>query len=104
MAIKGIGNGLGAYEQLRIKQQKELEKTEGHSGASRADSTSKSDNINVSEDAKLLSTALDTAKNAPETRAEKVARLKGMVADGTYDVDGRTVAEKMVQEEIDLRE
>jgi flagellar biosynthesis anti-sigma factor FlgM len=32
-----------------------------------------------------------------DVRAEKVASLKNSIADGTYAVDGRKVAEKMLE-------
>lgn len=103
MAIRNVGHGNSAYEQLRIQQQKELERG-NHDAKGVKDATPAGDNVSVSEDARLLSIAMKTAQEAPDTRAEEIARLKEQVADGTYNTNGRTIAEKIVADEIDLFE
>lgn len=101
MTINNIGRDGAAYEQLRIRQQQELER-EPKTDKSVNASTSGTDNISVSEDARLLATALKTAQETPDTRAEEIARLKEQVESGTYSANGRTIAEKLVSEELDL--
>lgn len=101
VAIRNIGHGNSAYEQLRVQQQKELEHP-GRDAGGVKESAHTGDNVSVSEDAKLLATAVKVAQDTPDTRADQIARLKEQVASGTYDVSGRTIAEKLVAEELDL--
>lgn len=44
------------------------------------------------------------AQAAPESRAEKVSALRASLADGSYNVDSRAIAEKMLQAERELFE
>ena len=101
MAIRNIGHGNSAYEQLRVQQQKELERPNRDTSGVK-NSAPAGDNVSVSEDAKLLATAVKVAQETPDTRADQIARLKEQVASGTYDISGRSIAEKLVAEEIDL--
>ena len=101
MAIRSVGHGNTPYEQLRVQQQAEVEHGERNAKGVK-DSAPKGDNVSVSEDARLLGTALKTAQDTPDTRADRVAQLKEQIASGTYDVSGRAIAEKMVSEELDL--
>ncbi|NJB67824.1 negative regulator of flagellin synthesis FlgM [Desulfobaculum xiamenense] len=99
MNIKGIGVGRTPYDQFRIQQDRERE--ELASGVK--DSTPKSrDAVSVSDGARLLSTARETAADSTGIREDKVARLKAMVQNGTYAPNGRAIAEKIVSEELDL--
>ena len=65
-------------------------------------SNSAGDTINVSHDAQLLTEAMRTAKNTPDTRAEKVESLRAQVEAGTYTIDARKIAESMIREEEEL--
>lgn len=101
MAIKGVGNGNTPYDQLKIQQQQEAEAAEnGAKGVK--NSAGAGDNISVSEDARLLSIAMKTANETPDTQADKIAELKAQVQSGTYNANGRTIAERLVAEELDL--
>jgi len=57
----------------------------------------KKDKISISEEAKDFQFALELIKKLPDTRAEKVERLKREVQAGTYNVDGKKIAEKMLE-------
>ena len=46
--------------------------------------------------------ARKAAQEAPDVRAEKVARLRAQVADGTYARDSRLIAAALVREESAL--
>jgi negative regulator of flagellin synthesis FlgM len=54
----------------------------------------------VSERAREMATAKAAAVNAPEVREEKIAALKARIAAGKYEVDGKAVADRMVDEHI----
>ena len=49
------------------------------------------DQVQISDEAKELASA------ATSPRAEKLAQLKGSVADGTYQVDAHQLAEKLLK-------
>lgn len=77
------------------------------SGVSRGKSSesagsSGSDRVTLSDDAKLVSLAASQAKDAPDTRTDKVAALKAQVEAGTYQPDSKKIAEKMLTMESDL--
>jgi negative regulator of flagellin synthesis FlgM len=97
--IKGIGPGRTPYDQLKIQQDREREElspdVKNSSGEAR-------DAVSVSGDARLLSTAREVAAEAPDTREDKVARLKEQVQNGTYSPNGRLIADKLISEELDL--
>ncbi|NCN27015.1 flagellar biosynthesis anti-sigma factor FlgM [bacterium] len=59
-----------------------------------------SEKVKWSDDAKLMSQALDTIKNTPDVRAEKVAALKAKVASGSYKVDSGALADKMINDSL----
>lgn len=40
------------------------------------------------------------ANSTPDVNAEKVAKFKQMIADGSYKVDAKAVADKMVEEHL----
>lgn len=66
------------------------------------DGASGGDTISVSRDALLLTEARRTAQNTPDVRADRVEELRAQVANGTYTVDARVLAENLVREEPSL--
>lgn len=66
------------------------------------DSASGGDTISVSRDALLLTEARRAAQNTPDVRADRVEELRAQVANGTYTVDARVLAETLVREEPSL--
>lgn len=64
-----------------------------------ASATPKGDRVSLSEEARLHIAARSEAAAAPEVRREKVDALKQSVADGTYTVDSRQVAQKLLASE-----
>jgi len=103
VAIKGVGQGNSPYDQLKIKQQQEIDAAENGTKGVKNPARS-GDNLTVSEDARLLSIALKTALETPDTRADRISELKAQVQSGTYDANGRNIAERLVAEELDLFE
>ncbi|NLX63042.1 MAG: flagellar biosynthesis anti-sigma factor FlgM [Tissierellia bacterium] len=63
--------------------------------------SNKKDKLEVSDKAKDFQVALEKFKSLPDIRKEKVERLKKEVQSGTYKVEGRRIAEKIL-EGIDL--
>ena len=66
------------------------------------DGASGGDTISVSRDALLLTEARRAAQNTPDVRADRVEELRAQVANGTYTVDARVLAETLVREEPSL--
>ncbi|MEO5666537.1 MAG: flagellar biosynthesis anti-sigma factor FlgM [Bdellovibrionota bacterium] len=82
---------------------KSSEKTDANSVAQNSKSvkSSTASNVKWSADAQLASEALAIAKNAPETRSDKVAALKAAIANGSYKVDSKKVADRMVERSLE---
>jgi negative regulator of flagellin synthesis FlgM len=60
------------------------------------------DKVQLSHEALLRGTARSTAMQTEDVRAERVEELKAQVAGGTYKIDARTIAAKLLREEVDL--
>ena len=96
------------YVQQSDSYQKALEKTE-HSPSSAARNAKGNqapaphgDRISLSSGARLYTQAFSSALAAPDVRQEKVDTLKTQVEDGSYVVNSRHVAQKLLQEEKEL--
>jgi negative regulator of flagellin synthesis FlgM len=102
MDIKGLGNSANPYEALRLKNEEAAEagrSTRANAGAEAADLAG--DAVSLSDEAKLRAAAYDAARKAPETREDKVARLKAQVDSGQYPVDSKALAGRLVQDDLD---
>lgn len=58
------------------------------------------DVIHLSPQARLMHKAALVVAETPDVRTEKVRALKDSVSQGTYEVDAKRVAEKMIAEMI----
>ena len=56
----------------------------------------RSDRVDISSGAMQICRAHEAVESAPETRAELVARLQREVAEGTYRVDTRALAQRLL--------
>ncbi|MEW5773662.1 MAG: flagellar biosynthesis anti-sigma factor FlgM [Thermodesulfobacteriota bacterium] len=100
MSIRGVGPTDNPYENLRIREDADAGRAEGR-GKAAGKPTPSGDGVSVSSDAKLLAAGFEAARKAPDVREDKVARLKELVASGQYQVDGRSIAERMVREDVE---
>ncbi|WP_291321907.1 flagellar biosynthesis anti-sigma factor FlgM [Desulfonatronospira sp.] len=96
MQIKGFPTGIQTYEQSRTdktRADKEARKSslQGQSG----------DKVTLSQGAKLHHAAMQAAVDSDEVRMEKVQDLRERVADGSYQLDARKTAEKMIREDLE---
>ncbi len=57
---------------------------------------SRKDSLEISREAKELSTIRQIIDKTPEVRLEKVAAIKEAIANGTYQVDSSEVAHRMI--------
>jgi negative regulator of flagellin synthesis FlgM len=70
-------------------------KDAGAAAKARAEGTS-SEKVSWSADATILNQGLDAARAAPDVRTDRVAALKAQLADGSYKVDAKKLADKMI--------
>jgi negative regulator of flagellin synthesis FlgM len=64
----------------------------------RTDKAAKVDSVVLSDNAKSVAAARDAVKSSPDVRNEKVAEIKRSLTDGTYSVDARVLARKMLKD------
>ena len=56
--------------------------------------------VEISDSAKLMRQASDLAKTASGTRQEKIEALKKSIQAGTYHVDAKEIADRLVEEHL----
>lgn len=54
--------------------------------------------VELSQRVKDIKKIQEAAKNAPDVDTDKVAKFRQMIADGTYKVDAKAIADKMVDD------
>ncbi len=59
------------------------------------------ENVKWSAESELIADGIHHAKQSSDTRSEKVAALKAAIRNGTYKVDPRQVADKMIQSSLE---
>lgn len=77
------------------------DKKKGEKASASKDTAESSDKVSLSSSAKDLASVKDAVKSTPDIRVELVAELKVKIESGQYDVSGKDVAEKIVQNAID---
>ena len=70
--------------------------------SSRDGSTTKGDRVSLSQAAQLYKVTQQAARDSPDIRAEKVDQIKGLVNNGTYEMNSRKTAEKLLEQEFAL--
>jgi flagellar biosynthesis anti-sigma factor FlgM len=72
-------------------------RNDGEKGPESAGGSAK---ISISPEARYLQKAAELAGRGDELRAEKVAHLKELIAQGEYQIDAQTVAESVARSEV----
>jgi flagellar biosynthesis anti-sigma factor FlgM len=70
--------------------------------SSQGDSSTRGDRVSLSKAAQQYKQTQQAAQDSPGVRAEKVGHIRGQVADGTYQMDSRKTAEKILEQEFVL--
>ena len=86
---------LDPYGQM---QRLENEQARGKVKGEAAPAQMQGDRINLSSEAVLSTTVHTVAVNTPEIRQEKVNSIKEKIANGTYTIDAKNIAKKLLQE------
>ncbi|AZR73904.1 flagellar biosynthesis anti-sigma factor FlgM [Anoxybacter fermentans] len=55
------------------------------------------DKVNLSREAKELKRIYEVLAKTPDIRTEKVNQLKRVIQQGTYEIKGEMIAEKMIE-------
>ncbi|MFV0347198.1 MAG: flagellar biosynthesis anti-sigma factor FlgM [Halodesulfovibrio sp.] len=100
MEIKNYLKALDPY-QAKLDKAENAKAKGGKRGADNA-AQSSGDRVSLSNEAKLRTEAYTTALNTPDVRQDKVNAIKARVDSGEYVVDSRKVAEKLINEEVEL--
>jgi negative regulator of flagellin synthesis FlgM len=97
---------VSGYGQKAVDKNQETrgaEKAEGTKGTSKKKEESKlasTDKVEVSSRAKEAAMAKAIAKDAPDVNDDKVEKLRNAIQSGTYKVDGKAIADRMVDEHL----
>ncbi len=87
-----------AYSQVQqLYQTKKVDK------AQKSGSVSHSDQVQISSLGKDFQTAKTAVAASPDVREELTASIKARVQSGTYQVDNRTFAEKLLRKYEEMR-
>ena len=108
--INGIDGSFGVYQaqmnrsnQAGTQRAADVNDAKAPASAARQGRKNK-DTVSVSFDGALRTAALSTAMNTGDVRQEKVEAIRDSLDNGTYVIDNRKIAEKIVQEESALFE
>lgn len=96
-----IKNYLKELDPYRVK----LEKAELHNrrGSKSAGSDSSSnDRVSLSNEGRLRTEAWQTAMSAPEVREAKIEAVRGQIADGSYVINTKNIAKRLLAEEPEI--
>jgi negative regulator of flagellin synthesis FlgM len=58
------------------------------------------DRVEISDSGRAMHVAMEALKQTPPIRADKVAALKARITDGTYQVPGADIAERMLTDDL----
>lgn len=102
MSINSINN-LGTYRAQMDAANSVRNKDGGtQKAASPTQAQATGDRISVSADAMLRTEAYKVASNTPDIRQEKINSLKERIATGSYQIDNKRIASKLVMSEVAL--
>lgn len=93
--MKINSNTPGNIGKLYQSYQTRTEQTEKKAGANSVGS----DSLQLSEQAKKIHELIKDAKDLPEIREEKIARIKEEIANNTYNIPAHKVAAKMLAQD-----
>ena len=95
-----IENNQGIHINAYVNQVQEKNKVDASNNDKPEKSAVKTDTVVISDAAKRIQEAKTQLDNIPDVRAEKVAKLKEQVENGTYKVDAEKTADKLIKEHL----
>ncbi|MGE4423190.1 MAG: flagellar biosynthesis anti-sigma factor FlgM [Pseudodesulfovibrio sp.] len=100
MVIRNIVGDQNPYANKKIERPEAKEVRNSQESAKTSGEVA--DRVVLSSEARLRGAALQTAKEAPDVRREKVDELKRQVKDGTYQPDIKKAAANLIRDDLDL--
>ncbi|HKI81534.1 MAG TPA: flagellar biosynthesis anti-sigma factor FlgM [Pseudodesulfovibrio sp.] len=100
MVIRNIVGDQNPYANKKIERPEAKDVRNAQEGVKTSGEAA--DRVVLSSEARLRGTALQTAKEAPDARREKVDELKRKVQDGTYRPDIKKAAANLIRDDLDL--
>lgn len=97
MNVKDVLSAVRGYEKPEAEGADRAERKERP-----GKSSTRADSVRISREGRLFARALREAQEAPEVRRARVNEIKARVDAGTYEIDTRKTAAKLVQEDLDL--
>ena len=79
---------------------KKNSKSSESASANATEAGSQATKVELSQRVQDIKKIKDIAEKTPDVDVEKVAKFKQMIADGSYKVDAKAIAEKMVDEAL----
>lgn len=100
MVIKNIVGEQNPYANKKIERPEPKDPQKAQEAAKTSGEAA--DRVVLSSEARLMGTAMQTAKEAPDVRREKVDELKRKVKDGSYKPDLKKAAANLIRDDLDL--
>ncbi len=96
-----IKNYLKELDPYRVKLEKaELQKRRGAQSVE-SDSSS-NDRVSLSSEGRLRTEAWQSAMNAPDMREAKISAVRNQIADGSYVINTKNIAQRLLAEEPEI--
>lgn len=102
MAIDGLKENLIKTLPGAIKNNSFDNKVSSKQTTSTSATSSNNDQVQITDNAKVLAQATDVAKNASGIDSNKVKELKQAIENGTYKVNYDSVASKIIDSEDEI--
>lgn len=67
-----------------------------------ASENSSNDRVSLSSEGRLRTEAWQSAMNAPDMREAEIAAVRNQIADGSYVLDARKIAQRLLAEEPEI--
>ena len=103
MKVKNSPTNVAGLDTARVDKVNIKDKKQSV-GASSTEELASAAKVELSSRAQDMKKIKDIAMAAPDVNADKVARLQKLIDEGKYKVDGKAVADKMVDEHLLLGE
>ena len=85
-------------KQLKGADTDRAQEQQGHEPAEKSSGVRES--VEISSRAQEMKNARDALGAQPDVRAEKVEQIKSQIEQGTYEVNGRQVADKIIKDSL----
>lgn len=96
--INKIGGVGSVYTKQKVESKRELQEASQVKG--------KKDEVQISKEAmdfQLVMKAAKAARELPEVREEVIAPIKEKLENGTYEVDSRSIADKLLARKFNIK-